>query len=292
MLRLIINADDFGLTSGVNRAIEEGSRNGAITSATLMANSRCFEEAVRIAKACPKLKVGCHIVLVDGEPLSSGLQSLTSGTPKFKSSLKDFALAATRERFSQDEIRREAEAQIRKIQAAGIAVSHVDTHKHTHIFPRVLRPVLQAAKACGVHVVRNPFEPLKAWPLRKIVGRPLLWKRATQVALLHKFSSSFREIVREEGMTTTEGTIGIVATGSLDQKLLLAMINALPRQGEWELVCHPGYLDDDLRAAGTRLLQSRRVELDALLSQQTKEALQRRGIKLASYADGPLTIGP
>ena len=283
MPRLIVNADDFGLTAGVNRAIAEASRNGVVTSATLMANSRAFEDAVSLAQAEPRLKVGCHIVLIDGEPLCPDLISLTNGTAKFRSSIKDFAIAAVRKRIVPDEIRREAEAQIRKAQSAGIAVTHVDTHKHTHLFPHVLRPVLQAAKACGVYAARNPFEPPRAWP-RHLMAVPSLWMRVVEVALLQKFAASFRKIVLEEGMLTTDGTIGVSATGNLNQKLLNETAQALP-EGTWELVCHPGYLDADLESAGTRLLHSRQVELQALTSEETKQALTTRGIQLISYAD-------
>jgi len=282
--RLIINADDLGLTSGVNRAIEEASRAGAITSATLMANSQAFAEAVETAKTLPGLKIGCHIVLIDGEPLCRGLSSLTNGTTKFESSLKDFALAALRKRLSPDEIQREAVAQISKIQSAGITVTHVDTHKHTHIFPHVLAPILKAAKACGIHAIRNPFEPFSAWPLGMIASRPGLWTRAIEVALLQRFAGAFREKVRQEGMLTTNGAAGVIATGSLNQRLLLATIHSLP-EGTWELVCHPGYMDSDLSSVGTRLLESRRVELDTLMSEATRQALAKHGINLVSYAN-------
>lgn len=282
MPRLIINADDLGLTSGVNRAIEEAGRTGAITSATLMAGSSRFDEAVTIARNLPQLKIGCHVVLVDGEPVSGQVPSLTNGSTRFRTSLKDFALAATRKRLAQDEIQREAEAQIRKIQSAGINVTHVDTHKHTHMFPHVLRPVLTAARACGIHAVRNPFEPFRAWPAVGVVSKPVLWVRALEVAALRRFSADFLQIVHEEGMSTTDGTVGVIATGKLDQKLLLDTIQAVP-EGAWELVCHPGYMDADLAAAGTRLLASRQVELEALTSDETRKALSERGIELISY---------
>lgn len=284
MPRLIINADDFGLTSGVNRAIEEANRAGVVTSATLMAKSQAFEEAVALAKKLPRLEVGCHVVLIDGEPIGSGLTSLTDGTARFKSSLKDFALAAVRKQLSQDEIQREAEAQIRKIQSAGIQVTHVDTHKHTHIFPHVLLPVMKAAKACGIRAIRNPFEPFRVWASTAVLSRPAMWIRAFEVTLLLKFERAFGRIVREEGISTTDGSLGVIATGGLDQKVLLSTIEAIP-QGTWELVCHPGYADTDLRGVGTRLLGSRQVELEVLRSEQTKQALEKRGIRLISYAD-------
>ena len=279
-----MNADDFGLTAGVNRAIEEAGRAGAISSATLMANAGAFEEAVRLVGSLPGLGIGCHIVLIDGEPLSENVPSLTNGSRKFRSSLKDFAVAAMRGRLAADDIQWEAEAQIRKIQSAGVAVTHVDTHKHTHMFPQVLRPVLRAAKACGVNTVRNPFEPFRAWPMSAIAARPALWTRAVQVGLLQKFAAEFRESVFSEGMSTTDGVAAVIATGGLNQEVLSATIAAIP-EGTWELVCHPGYMDADLAATGTRLLQSRRIELDALLSSETKQILANRGISLISYRE-------
>lgn len=282
MVRLIINADDLGLTSGVNRAIEEAARAGAITSATLMAKSRAFDEAVALAKKIPSLKIGCHVVLIDGEPLTTGLKSLTGGKSRFRSSMNNFAWAAVRKDISQEEIQGEAEAQIRKIQATGINLTHVDTHKHTHMFPHVLRPVLKAAKICGIRKVRNPFEPAEIW--RRSLFNPGLWPRTFEVAMLSRFAQNFLRIVQEEGLFTTSGTAGIIATGSMDQKMLLRTIQSLP-EGTWELVCHPGYVDADLKAAGTRLVQSRQVELDALRSAETRQLLAKRGIELISYAD-------
>ena len=288
MIRLIINVDDFGLTSGVNRAIAECSRAGAITSATLMANSRCFDEAVKFGLNLPGLKIGCHIVLIDGEPLSDNPRSLLenspNGVPRFRSDLKAFALAAIRKKLSQEDIQRETEAQIDKIRAAGILPTHVDTHKHLHMFPHVLRALLKAAKACGVRAVRNPFEPSGSLKKSIVAGSPSLWVRSAEVAVLRRFAGSFRKIVKEEGMATTDGTIGVTVTGALDQRLLSSMIQSLPG-GTWELVCHPGYADADLRAAGTRLVESRQVELQTLTSEETKRALSDRGIELISYAD-------
>lgn len=284
MPRLIINADDLGLTSGVNRAIENACRAGVVTSATLMANSRSFDEAVSMARAMPELNIGCHIVLVDGQPVSSSLPSLTGGTSKFRSSLKDFALAAIRGKLSQEEIQREAEAQICKIQSAGINLTHVDTHKHTHMFPPVLEAVIRAAKECGIRAIRNPFEPLRAWPKAMVLASPLLWTRAIEVALLQKFSANFRKRVEQENFSTTDGAVGVIITGSLNQIRLLKTIQALP-EGTWELVCHPGYMDAALQTAGTRLLHSREIEVEALSSEQARQAIERRGIKLISYAD-------
>jgi hopanoid biosynthesis associated protein HpnK len=282
--RLIINADDFGLTSGVNRAITEANRSGVLTSATMMANARAFDEAATLAKGQPALRTGCHVVLIDGEPVSSSLASLINGSGRFRTSLKEFALAAVRRRLSGEEIQREAEAQIRKIQSLGLSVTHIDSHKHTHMFPQVLRPVLRAARDCGVRAVRNPFEPLRAWPGGMLLGAPSLWLRCAGVMTFQMFAAEFRRAVKQEGMLSTDGTVGIAATGKLDQKMLVAILRGLP-EGTWELVCHPGYSDADLRSAGTRLTASRELELSALTSAETKEELARQKIELISYAE-------
>jgi hopanoid biosynthesis associated protein HpnK len=282
--RLIVNADDFGLTSGVNRAIVEGNRSGIVTSATLMANAKATDSAIDLAKAQQSLKTGCHVVLIDGVPLTANLPSLTDGSSRFRSSLKQFALAAVRGRIAAEEIQREVEAQIRKMQSRGITLTHLDSHKHTHMFPHVLRPLLRAGKTCGIRAVRNPFEPLHSWPIGMVLASPGLWLRSAGVMAFQMFAAEFRRALKDEGMVSTDGTVGIAVTGLLDQQKLLRILEALP-DGTWELVCHPGYSDSDLQAAGTRLTQSRELELAALTSVDTKKALARCQVELISYAD-------
>lgn len=284
MRRLIVNADDFGLTSGVNRGIIEGNRSGIVTSATLMANASASEAAIDLAMAQPSLKSGCHVVLIDGVPLTSNLSSLTNGSPLFRTSLKQFAIAAVRKQIDAEEIQREVEAQIRKIQSRGITLTHVDSHKHTHMFPHVLRPLLRAAKACGIRAIRNPFEPTRCWPAGMVLRTPGLWLRSAGVMAFTMFAAEFRRALNEEGIVSTDGTVGIAVTGMLDQQKLLRMLKALP-EGTWELVCHPGYSDADLQAAGTRLTQSREIELSILTSVETRKALAHHQIELISYAD-------
>ena len=284
MHRLIVNADDFGLTSGVNRAIIEGNRSGIVTSATLMANANATESAIDLAQALGSLKTGCHVVLIDGVPLTENLPSLAGNSRRFRSSLKQFAVAAIRNQIAADEIQREVEAQIRKLQSQGINLTHLDSHKHTHMFPHILRPMVRAAKACSIRAIRNPFEPIRCWPAGMMFRSPGLWLRSAGVMTFQMFAAEFRRVLKEEGITSTDGTVGIAVTGLLDRQRLLQILEALP-EGTWELVCHPGYSDFDLKAAGTRLTRSREVELAALTSTEIKKALARHQIDLISYAD-------
>ncbi len=289
MRRLIVNADDFGFTAGVNRAIVEAHVRGIVTSSTLMAGGRAFEDAVRLAKTVPGLSVGCHVVLIDGEPILDAklLPSLTSaraGGARFGDGLKAFAARALTGRLDPGEIELEASAQIRKLQSAGINVSHVDTHKHTHLFPAVLRPLLRAARACGVRAIRNPFGPRKPLQSSELLTRPSLWTRYAEIRILRTLAAKFRNAASREGMTTPDGTFGIVVTGALDEKLFAAIAAIVP-EGTWEFVCHPGYNDADLKSASTRLRESRETELRVLTMPEARQLLLKHGIDLISYRE-------
>ncbi len=285
MRRLIVNADDFGYTTGVNRAIVEAHTRGVVTSSTLMASGHAFAEAAQLAKSNPRLSVGCHVVLIDGEPVlgANAVPSLTRDS-HFRDGLKTFALRAIAGRMDDDQITAEATAQIRKVQSAGITVSHFDTHKHTHLFPKILRPLLGAARECGVRALRNPFGPRLPLKSSQLLARPNLWTRYAEVRLLRRFANKFREAVDREGFATPDGTLGIEVTGTLDETLFRAIAQSIP-DGTWEFVCHPGYNDADLQAAKTRLRESRELELRVLTLPSARELLAREGIQLISYRD-------
>jgi hopanoid biosynthesis associated protein HpnK len=287
--RLIVNADDFGYTAGVNRAVAETHSHGIVTSSTLMANGAAFEDAVTMAKDLPRLSVGCHVVLIDGEPLldPARLPTLTSNgsaPAAFRDGLKSFAARALAGKINPDEVEAETGAQIRKIQAAGIIVSHIDSHKHTHLFPSVLRPILRAAGNCGVRAVRNPFGPRKPMKSGELFIRPSLWTRYAEVRILRALAGKFSEAVKREGFTTPDGTLGVEVTGTLDEKLFRAIAEIIP-EGVWEFVCHPGYNDADLQRANTRLRESRETELRVLTMPRARELLADFGIELISYRD-------
>ena len=291
---LIINADDFGLTLGVNRAIAELHAAGAITSATLMANSAAFDDAVRIAHANPALGVGCHIVLTDGTPVSSPetISTLLGPDRKtFRPSLASFHLAVLSGKVSPADIAREAAAQIHRLRTAGIHVTHLDTHKHTHILPAVARPLLAVAESMGITAIRNPFEQL--WSLQ--ISRSTLLRKL-QVMLMARLRPRFLSLpqIRSGTVRTTDGTLGISATGALDATTLRATLSTLPT-GLWELVCHPGYNDADLDRITTRLRNSRDIERQALLDTVGANSLHPSAIELIHYGNirpCPLNLDP
>lgn len=259
-----MNADDFGLTSGVNRAVMELFEKHLLTSATLMARAAATEEAIGLALKMPLLGIGCHIVLVDGEPAMPageipGLANRKTG--QFHANPGSFLRQLLLGGIRPSEIEAEAAAQIALLQARGLTLTHIDTHKHLHMFPAVLRPLLRAARAAGIRAVRNPFEP--AWSRRATPAASLL--RRIEVGMLRQLEPAFRRIVTEEGFSTTDGALGVLATGTLDEETLRRLLGSIPA-GTWELVTHPGYNDDDLARVHTRLRQSRETERQALLA--------------------------
>ena len=293
MRRVIVNADDFGLTVGVNRAIVEAHEEGIVSSTTLMANAQAFDDAVKRVRLLtdrqPRMSVGCHVVLVDGDPLlpAGQVASLLAGGQRnghFRETLSSFATAALLGKLRPEEIEAEAMAQMQRIRSAGVQPSHIDSHKHAHMFPPVLGPLLRAACSKGVRAVRNPFGALSPMPFSKLLSQRGLWTRFAQMSVLRGFAANFRAEVKSHGLRTTDGSLGVLVTGTLDQELFASIADSLP-EGTWEFVCHPGYNDADLDNVRTRLRLSRAQELEVLTSAEAKQALERRGIELISYHD-------
>ncbi len=281
---LIVNADDFGLTSGVNRAIMELHSAGLVTSTSLMARAGATEEAIEFAVRTPTLGVGCHVVLVDGEPVLPRDQIPTlidSKTGSFPNSLGTFLRRLFTGGIRTAEMEAEMSAQIAFLQQRGIHLTHVDTHKHTHVFREVLRPLLRAARSAGIRAVRNPFEP--HWSTR--ATRRAHWMRLAQVGALRWLEPASRRIIEKEGFVTTSGTVAVAGTGILDSATLRSLLQCLPA-GTWELVTHPGYRDADLERVRTRLRATRDTERTAL--EVLKEFPAIKLISFAGLASGPL----
>lgn len=290
MARLIVNADDLGYTSGVDRAILELHQRAALGSATAMAAGESLEEAAPTLP--PTLDLGCHVVLVDGTALSipqtsagPAAKTALARNGAFRPSLGHFAAAWLAGRIADREIEAEAVAQIRSLQNRGLRLSHIDTHKHTHFLPGVLRPLLRAALQCGIIAIRNPFEP--AWSRHAAKAVPLL--RHGQFAALSAFRREFDREVQRAGMRTTSGALGVAATGVLDAPALERLLGALQQHGDpngcYELVCHPGFDDATLRSRRTRLCAEREREYFALLEAIPRWTGPGGPHKLVTFAD-------
>lgn len=263
MKRLTVNADDFGFTRDVNDGIVEAHRRGILTATTLMATGDAFGHAVQLASENPSLDVGVHFVLVGGRSAITG-DPLPDSIPKLLRALW----------FGKIDVEEELSAQAEKILAAGIRPLHADTHKHTHLLPPVRRALIRVAAATGIRFIRRPADTTF------LGGAPLL-KNILTAAMRGMVTGIDSELARA-GLRTTDHFAGFALTGRYDTQDLLRVIGGL-QPGITEFMTHPGYCRAELRAAPTRLKQSREQELAALTAPAIREALAAGSIELSSY---------
>lgn len=286
MKALILNADDFGLTPGINEGIVQAHREGILTSTTLMANAPAFDDAVRRAKENPLLGVGVHLVLIDGRPVSppEEVPSLVDDNGRLPQSLANFVARVTSRAIRREHIETELRSQIEKIRSAGINPTHVDSHKHTHAHPRVMNSVARAALACGITRIRKPFEELRdSWRSTQGERRTAMSQLAASAAA-RITSRSFIAICRRYGLWSPDRFLGLARTGSISATVLRGLIDTVG-EGTTEIMLHPGICDSDLRSTSSRLQAHRQVELDALVAAQVKEIVAERGIRLITYRE-------
>ena len=267
MKRLVVNADDFGFTADVNEGIVEAHRDGILTATTLMANGDAFEDAARLAASNPSLDVGCHLVLVGGRSLLAPHRPLPASVPALLA-----AIVSRRIRIHD-----ELAAQMRKILSAGIAPTHIDTHKHTHLAPPVLDAVARIAEEFGVTWVRRPFD----LPITAARGAAPWLKRAT-TAGLDFLRSRFHRVLADHNCRSTDHFAGFQLTGRFRTAELVRLIHELP-EGTTEFMCHPGRCRQELRQARTRLKGSREHELAALIDPLARRTLAECGVQLENY---------
>ncbi len=269
MRYLVVNADDFGFTRDVNAGIVRAHREGILTSTTLMANGDAFEDAIRLAKENPKLDIGVHLQMVQGQSLSRQGRPL----PATVGALVGDLLAG------RWDLLKELEAQVEKILAAGIHPSHLDTHKHTHLLPAVLDAVLRISEKYSIRWVRKPFDlPLD--------GRRAGWKTRAAAVLMARLRGHFDKVLARHGARSTNHFAGFLWTGNFSPQDLVQLIRSLP-EGTTEFMCHPGILGEELRVARTRLRENRELELQALIHPSVREAISEYGIHLVGYNELP-----
>ena len=286
MKSLILNADDFGMTRGVNQGIIRAHREGILTSTTLMANGPAFDDAVDKIAANPKLGVGCHLVLVGGKCVArrEEVSSLADAQGNLPESLPMFVAKLSSGMIPSREIEREIHAQIEKIRDAGIAPTHLDTHKHTHAHPRVMEALGKVAKELGITRVRKPVENLHdSWQTMQADEKGISMQIVAAGAV-RAVAPRFFAIARKYGLTFPDHFLGLAVTGQVSAAALRRMVDTLD-EGSTEIMLHPGICDAELVQSGTRLREHRETELAALLDAGVRSALHERGIRLISYRE-------
>ena len=279
---LIVTADDFGLHEAVNEAVEQASRAGILTAASLMVGAPAAADAIRRARELPRLRVGLHLVLADGAAvlapeLIPGLadRSGRMNSRMFVNGVRFFASAALRRQL-EAEIR----AQFSAFARTGLVLDHVNVHKHFHLHPTLLQMLLRIGREYGASAVRVPDEPL--WFAAR-GGRWIPWISA---ALLAPWNALMKRRLRVAGMPHNDSVFGVAASGAMDEGTLLAVLARLP-PGITEIYLHPATVSGSAIAASMSGYRHA-DELAALLSPRVRAAAAAAGIRQGGYVDALL----
>jgi hopanoid biosynthesis associated protein HpnK len=283
MPSLIVNADDFGLTAGVNRAIIEAHTRGIVTSTTVMVNMPAFAQAAELARSHPSLGVGLHFNIAQGKPVApvEQVRSLLNRRDEFPGTSTEIAWRMITGGLKIAEIIIELRAQIERALRSGIRLTHIDSHKHSHALPQVLEAIIQTIPDYGIRAVRLQREQ---WRPDMLAGSVRVAKQGAVSLLLSQLCRAGESRLRQSGLRTTQSFFGITHTGFWTKEWLNRLIEQLP-EGVSELMCHPGYADAEIHRAATRLVASREQEYHLLTDPEILAAIHRHAVKLVNYTE-------
>ncbi len=278
MKQLIINADDFGLHSLINKGIIKGHSEGIITSTSLMPSAPYFDEAVQLAKANPSLGVGIHLTLVGGvkPACTSGVNSLLTAGGVFAEDYTVFAKKWYTGSIKKNELVKELETQIEKVLIAGIKPTHIDSHQHMHVLPGIAGIVVRLCEKYGIKKIRMPGENI-FWSggFEAGMGRKIGRDGLSFCAMLAKGKA------QSAGLIYPQHFFGMLAGGNLNAELVKNILLNLP-EGTSEIMTHPG-LDSAELVRHFTWGYHWQDELGAFLAAENKEIVREHGIKLINF---------
>ncbi|MEK7388635.1 MAG: hopanoid biosynthesis-associated protein HpnK [Elusimicrobiota bacterium] len=275
MKRVVVTADDFGLSPEVNEAVRLAHEDGVLTCASLMVGAPAAAAAAALARSRPALKVGLHLTLVEGRPVlpARELPDLVDGSGRFRPGLVGHGARIFLSPRARRQAVAECRAQVEAFTKTGLALDHLNGHNHFHIHPTILGAVLQIAARTRIPAVRVPYQPLSTMPP----------SAAVMAAVMAPWVARTRSRLRRAGIVVNDCLFGLYETGAMIESVWLRLIPLLP-EGLTEIYCHPatstaGLLKEsmpDYRHA---------EELVALRSPRVRAALERAGARLTSFSE-------
>jgi len=273
--RLIVNADDFGLSEAVNRAVIHAHENGIVTSTSIMAGGAAFEHAADLAVRCPTLDVGVHLTLTEQRPVAESVPSLVDADGKFAPHATELAKRCFRGAIELGDVRKELDAQIRRVLAHGLRPTHLDGHQHVHVLPGVARVVAELAHEHGIRAVRVPTERPRGYMLKDLGN---LKRLAEQIAL-----GAFGALSPLRHLRRVDRFVGFYFGGRLNEQNLRIVLERLPAGRTVELMCHPGL--EDPRSQYGHWGYAWAEETAALTSPTIRKLIGAHGVRLIGYRD-------
>jgi chitin disaccharide deacetylase len=274
--RLIVNADDLGLSEAVNQGILKAHQDGIVTSTSLMPTGAAFEHAIEVLRFAPALDTGIHLTLTGEAPVSAPgeVPSLLAEDGRLHDHAVTFAKRYLTGTIRLDEVDKELDAQIRKVRDRGIEVTHLDGHQHIHMLPAIRARVGVLAERYAIPAIRYPAERVARYMLR---GRASV-SRLLQLLSLNAFCAA----ASTTDMVAPERFFGFFFGGNLTEENLLQVLSVLPPAGTCELMCHPGGHDSSGRY--THWNYHWAEELHALTSPKVMDYIATAGIELIPYS--------
>jgi hopanoid biosynthesis associated protein HpnK len=282
---LIVCADDFGLDPAVNEAVEAAHRDGILSTASLMVGAVAAADAVARARRLPGLRVGLHVVLVDGTPLlpPREVPGLVGADGSFDRNMGRAGIGFFVDPRRRRQLAREIRAQFEAFRGTGLDLDHVNAHKHMHLHPTVARLVIEVGRDYGMDAVRVPDEP--AAPLRRAFPR-----ERRRVPLYRPWVAALRRRARRAGLWTSDQVFGLAWSGRMVEQRLLRLLPHLP-EGVSEIYLHPAS-ERTPRLVAAMPDYRQPEELAALLSPRVRQRIAELGITLVDYrsrSGGPPT---
>ncbi|MEK6324379.1 MAG: hopanoid biosynthesis-associated protein HpnK [Acidobacteriota bacterium] len=277
--RLIVNADDFGISDEVNEAVIRAFKEGVLTSTSLMVTGSAFEKAVKLASENPGLAIGIHLVTVVGKSVltHSEIPTLVDEQGNFSNNP---TMAGVKYYFSPQarrELRKELAAQFEKFHSTGLPLSHIDGHVHLHVHPVIFNAALELAVKYGARRMRVPFEERQ---LALAFDRGSILQKTVHALLFGGLARHMKKNLRTRGFTFPERVYGNLQSGRMSERYFLYALDNLSAEAT-EIYFHPAvYADDRLLNSGERQCL---IEFEALTSKRVKERMQALGIKLTNY---------
>jgi hopanoid biosynthesis associated protein HpnK len=275
--RAIVSADDFGLSLAVNDGIEQAHRDGILSTASLMVAGDAAADAIRRARAMPGLRVGLHLVVIEGPAVlpPAEITPLTDKAGQFPSDQLGLGLRYAFSRGARAQLGREIAAQYRAFTASGLPLDHANAHKHMHLHPTVGRLLIEAGRAHGLRAMRIPAEPAG---VMTSLGVP----QGTGARVLLAWTRLLRAQARWAGLLTNDHAFGLAWSGGMTEERLLRLIPRLP-PGLSEIYFHPAARRD---AVLDRLMPGydHEGEMATLCSPALRTAIRTHGIEVTTYA--------
>jgi hopanoid biosynthesis associated protein HpnK len=274
--RLIVTADDFGAAREVNEAVEAAHRGGILSAASLMVAAAAAADAIARARRLHSLRVGLHVVLLQGRPLlpASALPHLTNGAGLFAANPAALGTVIALSRAARRELAAEITAQFAAFCDSGLTLDHCNAHQHFHLHPLIGELIVQIGPRFGLRAVRVPLEP--AAVLRKVT-RPTL---SPLTALTLPFAMMLRGRLAAAGLAAADRVFGLRWSGQMTRERLAGLIRHLPH-GLSEIYLHPATAAYPGSARGYRYIE----ELEALMAPEVIAAARDSSVRLGGFAD-------